>query len=353
MQNLQNLLLSEISTVESYIDRLFHALIDMRQMGHLPELKDLCVRFEADLGNHFETKLLRDGFLNEKFMMITPTELRQKISSAIRLTTSFVSMAFHPKKTARFTVELINILYDFSYELHFLTVKKTNLEVQFPRGHLLDVTQGTESNLKISRFHLPLEVIEKFSMQRGSLSSIEWQRDRKYDQLLHQGHEAIYLKKYSEALDRFSKAMNYKETAEIINLIGWSHSLLGQVAEAKQCCLKAIEKDPSYGPPYNDLGTYLLGEGKFEEALKWFHLAKKSLNYQNREFPYINSGRAYMANREYEKALEEFSVALTLAPFHEELHQTIEKLKKSIESGTFLRETHLKAVKYDDLHPTN
>ena len=37
-----------------------------------------------------------------------------------------------------------------------------------------------------------------------------------------------------------------------------------------------------------------------------------------------------MSARRYEKALEEFSKALALAPYHEELHQTVEKLKKSI-----------------------
>lgn len=353
MENLNNLLLSEISTVEAYLDRLFHALLDMRQMRQLSELKELCTQFDLDLSAHFESKLLRDGHVNEKLMLVTPTELREKVFSALKLTTAFVAMDFDQKKTASFTVELINLLYDYAYELHLFTAKKTNLEVQFPRGHLLDVIPSSEENTKISRFHLPLEVIKQFSSNKGSISSIEWQRDRKYDQLLHQGHEAIYHKKFADALDRFTKALNYKETAEAINLIGWSHSLLGQIDKAKQYCLKAIEKDPNYGPPYNDLGTYLLNEGKMEEALKWFHLAKKSINYQNREYPYINAGRAYMARREYEKALEEFSVALTLAPFHEELHQTVEKLKKSIQTGAFSREPHLKAVKNNEPRPTN
>ena len=48
MDNLKNILLSEISTVESYLDRLFHALLDMRQMRQLPELKELCARFDFD-----------------------------------------------------------------------------------------------------------------------------------------------------------------------------------------------------------------------------------------------------------------------------------------------------------------
>ena len=353
MENLKNILLSEVSTVEAYLDRLFHALLDMRQMRQLPELKELCARFDFDLGSLFESKFLRDGYVNDRIMMITPSELRERVSSSLKMVTAFIVMDFNPKQTREFTVEFINLLYNYAYELHLFTAKKTNLEVQFPRGHLLDIIPGDESTAKVSKFSLPLEVVERFCQNKGSISSIDWQRDRKYDQLLHQGHEAIYNKKYANALDRFTKALNYKETAEVINLIGWSHSLLGQFDKAKQYCLKAIEKDPSYGPPYNDLGTYLLNEGQVEEALKWFHLAKKSINYQNREYPYINAGRAYMAKREFEKALVEFSVALTLAPHHEELHQTVEKLKKSMQTGAFSRVPHLKAVTNDESRPTN
>ena len=353
MDNLKNILLSEISTVESYLDRLFHALLDMRQMRQLPELKELCARFDFDLGSLFESKLLRDGYVNDRIMMITPSELRERVNSSLKLVTSLILMDFNPKQTRNFTVEYINLLYSYAYELHVFSAKKTNLDVQLPRGHLLDVIPGNEGSAKVSKFSLPLEVIERFTDNKGSISSIDWQRERKYEQLLHQGHEAIYNKKYSVALDCFTKALNYKETAEIINLIGWTHSLMGQTDKAKQYCLKAIEKDPSYGPPYNDLGTYLMAEGQLEEALKWFTLAKKSINYQNREYPYINAGRVYMTQRDFEKALEEFSVALTLAPHHEELHQTVEKIKKSIQSGAYSREPHLKAVRNDESSPTN
>ena len=94
--------------------------------------------------------------------------------------------------------------------------------------------------------------------------------------------------------------------------------------------LKGDPKGSRLRTPYNDLGTYLLTQGEIEESLKWFSLAKKAINYQNREYPYINSGRAWMAKKNFEKALDEFSKALTLAPFHEELHQTVEKLKRTL-----------------------
>ena len=187
---------------------------------------------------------------------------------------------------------------------------------------------------------IPLFKLDKDNIIRfqgaglGSIGSLEWQRDKKYDKLLHEGHEAVFDKDFALALDKFSKALNYKETAEVLTLIGWVHSLEGRLDKAKSYCLKAIQSDADYGPPYNDLGTYLLSEGQIEESIKWFEMAKKAINYQNREYPYINSGRAYMTAKNLPKALEEFSKALTLAPYHEELHDTVERLKKSIHTSS-------------------
>ncbi|WP_417334933.1 tetratricopeptide repeat protein [Halobacteriovorax marinus] len=194
--------------------------------------------------------------------------------------------------------------------------------------------EGEEDKI-IPLFKLDKENIIRFQgAGLGSIGSLEWQRDKKYDKLLHEGHEAVFEKNFAEALEKFTRALNYKETAEVLTLIGWVHSLDGRLDKAKTFCLKAIQTDADYGPPYNDLGTYLLSEGQVEESLKWFEMAKKSINYQNREYPYINAGRAYMTVKNLPKALEEFSKALTLAPYHEELHATVERLKKSIHTSS-------------------
>jgi Tfp pilus assembly protein PilF len=183
----------------------------------------------------------------------------------------------------------------------------------------------------VAHFQLPLQSV--YSMQGealGTLRMLEQQREKKYQQMIHEGHEGIFHKDYPKALEAFQKALNYQESAEILTLIGWTQSLMGQLEKAKAYCLRAIQKDPDYGPPYNDLGSYFLTEGQIDESLKWFEMAKKSLHYQNREYPYINSGRAFMTKKDLPRALDEFSKALTIAPYHEDLHKTVEKLKKSL-----------------------
>ena len=124
--------------------------------------------------------------------------------------------------------------------------------------------------------------------------------------------------------------MSYRECAEIVTLVGWVQSLLGENEKAKNMCMKAISLDPDYGPPYNDLGTVLLNEGQLEESLKWFELAKKAPKYQNKEYPYINAGRAYMMVKNYDKAMIEFEKALSICPENEDLRETVAKIEKSL-----------------------
>lgn len=198
---------------------------------------------------------------------------------------------------------------------------------------------GLTEPLCVAHFSLPLDDVHQ-AIEQGltPLLVVDQQREKRYEAMIQEGHEAIFHKDYAKALEAFLKAQNYIEKAEVLTLIGWAHSLVGQMEKAKSYCLKAIQKDPDYGPPYNDLGSYLLAEGQVEESLKWFDLAKRAINYQNREYPYINSGRAFMTKKDLNRALEEFSKALTLAPYHEDLHKTVEKLKRSLVKGTSFKE---------------
>jgi Tfp pilus assembly protein PilF len=226
----------------------------------------------------------------------------------------------------------INKVYFTAHELHQIIDEYTHLEVQLPRPIILE--GHTEEGEKIPLFYLDPERLLDYGKQSEScITSIDGQREKQYRNLISKGHKHILTKKYEKATDAFKRAQNYDDTAEVLTLLAWSYSLRGKMEKAKNHCLRAIQKDPDYGPPYNDLGNYLLQEGHSEEALKWFELAKKCSHYQNREYPYINAGRVYLSKREFQKAFDEFSKALSLAPNHQELHQTINRLKKTIEKS--------------------
>jgi tetratricopeptide (TPR) repeat protein len=391
-ENIKILLTSELLCAWSYFERLVHAVNDLSKLSQLPESKELTQKMNFDLVELLETKIFKKEFISENVTQIGLSDLKIKSHDTTNLIEKMIKLDLDTNAVIDVTVEYINLLYEYSNEWHHLCSDFTELSVQLPRLNLaeahndsvndihdlkedeallqeldLEELEDTTPRLHESGFSIidggakedPIEAIEEeqvelteedisedaiiplFKLDKkniirfesnglGSIGSLEWQRDKKYDQLMHEGHEAVFDKDYEKALDKFTKALNYKETAEILTLVGWVHSLSGKLDKAKSYCLKAIQKDENYGPPYNDLGTYLLTEGQAEESLKWFELAKKAVNYQNREYPYINSGRAQMTLKNLPKALEEFSKALTLAPYHEELHNTVERLKKSI-----------------------
>ena len=66
------------------------------------------------------------------------------------------------------------------------------------------------------------------------------------------------------------------------------YSFQGRLDEATQECLRAIEVDPDFGNPYNDIGCYLMQQGKLEEAVPWLERAKQAKRYEPRQFPYMN-----------------------------------------------------------------
>lgn len=381
------LLLSELYSAQAYVERLFHALIDMSSLQGLGECQILAAQAEFKLSELLETQVFKTELAQQEPHQADLRSLRKMLQTGSQLMRSMIELQGPHPASLKASVNWINLTYETAYELHLIISEHTQLEIQWPRLNLIEMNphgkeskvlalntqqrkideypeQSTpntgprrygkaglyaldgglpseppleegaqkEENLDIvPHFTLSLEVVESVYQQGPSqVDHLEWQREKKYEDALSDGHQAILSKDYPTALEAFSKARNYRETAEVLTLMGWTHSLMAQMEKAKSYCLKAIKQDPDYGPPYNDLGSYLLSEGQVEEALKWFELAKKAPNYQNREYPYINAGRAFMTKRKLGRALDEFSKALTLAPYHDELHQTVEKLKKSL-----------------------
>jgi tetratricopeptide (TPR) repeat protein len=120
-------------------------------------------------------------------------------------------------------------------------------------------------------------------------------------------------------------------TADAHTYLGWAYSFQGRIAEAIAQCEIAIQIDPEFGNPYNDIGVYLMQQQKLEEAIPWLEKAKQAKRYEPRHFPYLNLGRVYLAKGMLQKALEEFHGALRLNPDDADLAQTIEELETKLQ----------------------
>ena len=157
-------------------------------------------------------------------------------------------------------------------------------------------------------------------------------------------------KNYDRALELVERAMNlqmsgdldesirlYREsiavcpTADAHTYLGWAYSFQGRIDKAIAECEIAIQLDPEFGNPYNDIGVYLMQQEKFDEAIPWLERAKTAKRYEPRHFPYLNLGRVYSAKGMMIKALEEFREALRLHPDDSDFAQFVEQLESKLQ----------------------
>ena len=129
------------------------------------------------------------------------------------------------------------------------------------------------------------------------------------------------------AISLFERSLEVHPTAEGYTFRGWAVSFLGRYEEAIADCRRAIEIDPEFGNPYNDIGCYLMQQGELEEAIPWLEKAKQAKRYDPRHFPYLNLGHIYARVGEPMKALDEFLKALELHPGDEVATAAIEALE--------------------------
>ena len=133
-------------------------------------------------------------------------------------------------------------------------------------------------------------------------------------------------REFDAAIRLYKESIALCPTADAHTYLGWAYSFQGRIDEAIAQCEIAIQIDPEFGNPYNDIGVYLMQQEKLDEAIPWLEKAKQAKRYEPRHFPYLNLGRVYLAKGMIQKALEEFRGALERNPNDSELAQLIEQL---------------------------
>jgi tetratricopeptide (TPR) repeat protein len=129
-----------------------------------------------------------------------------------------------------------------------------------------------------------------------------------------------------EAIVLYKRSIATYPTPEAYTFLGWTYSLMGRITEAIEMCEKAIEVDPTYGNPYNDIGACLIDQGKWQEAIPWLEKATAAPRYETRQFPYMNLGRAYQNLGQYKTAVQHYKQALAEEPFYLPAHWALTAL---------------------------
>jgi Tfp pilus assembly protein PilF len=132
------------------------------------------------------------------------------------------------------------------------------------------------------------------------------------------------------AIRLYSESIDICPTAEAHTFRGWAYSFQGKLEDAIAECKTAIEIDPEFGNPYNDIGSYLMKLGNLEEAIPWLERAKTAPRYEPRHFPFLNLGRLYAAKGQLLRATEEFRGALRFDPDNSLAVQALDQLTAAI-----------------------
>jgi Tfp pilus assembly protein PilF len=138
-------------------------------------------------------------------------------------------------------------------------------------------------------------------------------------------------REFDDAIRLYKESIALNPTADAHTYLGWAYSFLGRLNEAIAQCEIAIELDPEFGNPYNDIGVYLMQQQRPDDAIPWLERAKTAKRYEPRHFPYINLGRIYLTKGMIKKALDEFGGALKINPDDGELAQLVEELKTKLQ----------------------
>jgi Tfp pilus assembly protein PilF len=135
---------------------------------------------------------------------------------------------------------------------------------------------------------------------------------------------------YDRAVELYLGSLALHPTAEAYTFLGWTYHFQGKIEEAIAECRRAIEIDPEFGNPYNDIGVYLIDLGRHDEAIPWLEQAIKAKRYEPRHFPYYNLGRVYLAKGLLNRARELFQQSLAIEPSYTLAREALENARRMV-----------------------
>lgn len=130
-----------------------------------------------------------------------------------------------------------------------------------------------------------------------------------------------------KAIENYNLSIELFPTPEAYTFLGWTFSQLGDYEKAIEECKNAIEIDPDYGNPYNDIGAYLLAQRKVEEAIPYIEMALNSKRYDAYHFAHLNLGRAFEMKGLWFEAVEEYRKSKEIAPDYLAAMQNFNRLQ--------------------------
>ena len=128
------------------------------------------------------------------------------------------------------------------------------------------------------------------------------------------------------AADAYERSIRLAASAEAHTFHGWTFSFMGHYDDAIEACKRAIEMDPTFGNPYNDIGAYLIELGRLDDAIPWLEKAIAAQRYCCYFYAYTNLARVYLQKGLREKARKCLVQALQVNPEYEPAQELLRRL---------------------------
>ena len=159
---------------------------------------------------------------------------------------------------------------------------------------------------------------------------MESNRETEARQRLEEAFAAQMEGDYERAVELYQSSLELHPTAEAHTFLGWTYHYQGKLLDAISECKRAIELDPDFGNPYNDIGAYMIELGQFDEAIPWLQQAVEARRYEPRHFPHYNMGRAYLGKEMYGAAMRCFQESISIEPRYSLARQALESLRRLV-----------------------
>ncbi|MGO9269654.1 MAG: tetratricopeptide repeat protein [Terriglobia bacterium] len=150
-------------------------------------------------------------------------------------------------------------------------------------------------------------------------------------ELLKEAYQYQMGGEYDMAAELYRRSLDLHPTAEAYTFLGYTYHVQGKLEEAIAQCKKAIQIDPEFGTPYNDIGAYLIEKGQYDEAIPWLERALQSRRYESYHYPHYNLGRVYAAKEMYGRARCHFEEAIKLCPDYTVAKEDLEKVRRKVQ----------------------
>ncbi len=133
---------------------------------------------------------------------------------------------------------------------------------------------------------------------------------------------------YTLAAQHLGTSYSISPSAESACYLGMSYPSNSEDSLAWQ--RKAIETDPNFGEPWNEIGEILMKSGDIGSAINWFREAIVSKNYSKRGDAWINLTRAHMEIDQTLSAFFAAQKAVELFPSNTELIELLSYLGEDL-----------------------